>query len=282
MKTLKIINGKPVGDFWKEVGDRQAKFEAWSKGVAGLRPEEQVEAVAKKLQEVNPGFDGKVTRRIENGLVEELRFLTDNVTDISPVRGLSSIRSLVCSGSEPDKGRLTDLYPLVGLALERLDCSRTQVADLSPLKSMRLRYLDCSVTGTGDLSPLQGMPLSWLNCQATEVRDLSPLRSTQLTGLICFGTSVSDLSPLKGQALERLEFGAPVTDLGSISRLPLKAISFYDFNFNRDRDGPILRSIKTLEKINNMPLAEFWKEAHGSRPEATSAARMRATAAAQD
>jgi hypothetical protein len=50
--------------------------------------EKQVKAVAKKLQELNPGFDGKVTPTIDFLDVTGLAFVTDNVTDISPVRAL--------------------------------------------------------------------------------------------------------------------------------------------------------------------------------------------------
>ena len=61
--------------------------DAWLKQVAALPAEKQVEAVAKKLKELNPDFDGKVTPKIEKGVVTELIFVTDNVTDISPVGG---------------------------------------------------------------------------------------------------------------------------------------------------------------------------------------------------
>ena len=68
------------------------------KDVAALPAEKQVEAVAKKLQELNPGFDGKVTGRwgqatpsIDNGVVTDFGFCTDNVTDISPVRAFEPI-----------------------------------------------------------------------------------------------------------------------------------------------------------------------------------------------
>ena len=39
--------------------------------------------MAAKLKELNPGFDGKVTHKVENDLVTDLQFFTDNVTDIS-------------------------------------------------------------------------------------------------------------------------------------------------------------------------------------------------------
>jgi serine/threonine protein kinase len=70
-------------------GKTPAKVDsAWLKQVASLPAEEQVEAVAAKLKDLNPGFDGKVTHKIDNDVVTELEFVTDNVTDISPVRGL--------------------------------------------------------------------------------------------------------------------------------------------------------------------------------------------------
>ena len=60
--------------------------------------EEQVKAVAKKLQELNPGFDGKIAGpdrqappTIENGVVKQIQFFTDNVTDVSPVRALRGL-----------------------------------------------------------------------------------------------------------------------------------------------------------------------------------------------
>ena len=53
---------------------------------AAIPPEEQVHAVAQKLKELNPGFDGKVTSEIHDGVVTAFRLVTDHVTDISPLR----------------------------------------------------------------------------------------------------------------------------------------------------------------------------------------------------
>ena len=63
-------------------------------------------------------------------MVTELRVLTDNVTDISPVRALSELKVLLCSGSSPGKGKLSDLSPLKQMKLTSLSCSNTQVSDL--------------------------------------------------------------------------------------------------------------------------------------------------------
>lgn len=68
--------------------------------------------------------------------------------------------------------------------------------------------------------------------------DLSPLKNNmKLKVLFCFDTKVADLSPLKGMAL---------TDLWC--------------DFKPERDAEILRSIKTLERMNGKPVDQFWKE----------------------
>jgi hypothetical protein len=189
----------------------------WAKQVAGLPPAQQVEAVAAKLKERNPGFDGQVSHKIEKSEVVEL-WLSGNVKDISPVRALTELRGLTCR-----EAPLSDLSPLKGMPLTTLDCGQTQVSDLSPLK---------------------GMPLTWLDCDATQVSDLSPLKDMKLTFLRCQGTQVTDLSPLQG--------------------MPLKELMC---DFKPERDAEILRSLKTLEKINGKPAQEFWKEVDAKKPD---------------
>lgn len=79
-----------------------------------------------------------------------------------------------------------------------------------------------------------------------------------LTKLWIHKTSVSDLTPIKSSWLRELWMhGAPVNNLSPLKELPLKTISC---DFKPERDTAVLRSIKTLEKINNMPVAEFWKQ----------------------
>jgi hypothetical protein len=61
-----------------------------------------------------------------------------------------------------------------------------------------------------------------------------------LTNLLIIGCGVSDLSPLKG--------------------LPLKQLRFDEALLSKSQNREILRSIKTLEKINNKPAVELWKK----------------------
>ena len=90
------------------------------------------------------------------------------------------------------------------------------------------------------------------------MKDCQALRSVSVSG-----TQVSDLSPLKGIKLTVLHCqGAKVTDLSPLKEMPLKELRC-DFKF--ERDAEILRSIKTLEIINDKTAAQFWKEAEAKK-----------------
>jgi tRNA A-37 threonylcarbamoyl transferase component Bud32 len=165
-------------------------FQQWMKTVAALPAEKQVDAVAKKLMELNPGFDGEIwdneykgPPKIESGIVTEIGFHANHVTDISPVRALVGLNAFKCVGSIAGKGKLADLSPLQGMKLTTLSCFYTQVSDLSPLQGMKLSHLFCGGTKVSDLSPLVGMPLKTLYFESTPVSDLSPLEGMELTDI---------------------------------------------------------------------------------------------------
>ena len=89
-----------------------------------------------------------------------------------------------------------------------------------------------------DFSPLPALPgLLRLPCDDSKVSDRSQLKDMKLRTLLCHITKVSDLSLLKGMPLIHLRC-----------------------DFKAERDTEILRSIKTLETINDKPVKEFWKE----------------------
>src|SRR5262249_51764864 len=191
-------NGRQVVRISKE-SVPLTEAERWERSVAGMPAEQQVKAVVRRLKELNPAFDGTVTPTVENGVVTGLKFLTDDVTDISPVRVLTGLVSLDCAGTHPRKGKLSDLTPLRRPRLTTLACNNTSVADLSPLRGMPLTILLCSETRVSDLSALEGMPLTVLTLQFTNVTSLAPLKGMPLTHLdVACARGVSDLSPLQG------------------------------------------------------------------------------------
>jgi Leucine-rich repeat (LRR) protein len=318
-------NGRQVVRISKEI-DPLTEAERWERSVAAQPAEQQVEAVARRLKELNPGFDGRIRPLIEGGAVRKLDFSTDDVADISPLRALKKLNGLGCGGTRDNSGRLVDLSPLRGLSLEHLQFANTRVADLTPLRGMPLTMLQFPHTLVSDLTPLQGMPLAHLMCSYTRVSDLSPLRGMKLRALFFDGLPVTDLSPLKGMPLDWLTLyrstgvsdlsplrgmplvylnlqklpvsdlsplrgmaslrtlvlgetlvsdltpvldlpletlsirGSRVTDIAPLKRLPLKLLLL---DYQAERDAKTLRSLTGLEKINDMPAADFWKEVDG-------------------
>jgi hypothetical protein len=214
----------------------------WTKHVDVLPPEAQIEAVRERLKAQNRDFDGKLKHQVRDGKVTELQLSADDITDLTPLRPLSGLQSLICTGSAPGKGRLSDLRPLRGLPLAVLDVSSTQVADLGPLQGMPFLFLGIAGTQVRSLAPLEGMPLIVLHCAGIPARDIGPLHGMPLTLLDAAGMVIEDLSPLRGMKLEAL--WAPV---------------------KMERDAEILRSIKSLKVVNDRDVAAVWKEADVAR-----------------
>ncbi len=252
---------------------------AWITTVQSLKPEEQIKAVIAELQRRNPRFDGQSNYKVVLGVVTEFRIVADQVSDILPVRAFPGLKELDCIGSQPRFGALTSLSALAGLSITHLNVSCNPLRDLSPLSGTPLTVLRCAHTHVSDLTPLLHTKLSILNCTDTRVTDLSPLKDLPITNLAFSQTQVSDLSPLGAMNLTSLGFEAtPVSDL-----LPLKGMKLFDvyltntqvtdlshligmplrtvkLNIKSARDAEIVKTIDTLQSINDMPAAEFWKE----------------------
>jgi serine/threonine protein kinase len=290
-KPAMVATKTPVAALKTPLFFQSPGFEPWAKEVSAMPAEQQVKAVSKKLVELNPGFDGTVTDfegkgtpKIQNGVVWELGFLTDNVADISPVRAFAGLNWLSCAGPQRENtpgGKLVDLSPLKGMQLTNLNClinrqlhdisplagmplmsltlSLTNVSDLSPLKDLPLRALFIGGLPITDLSPLEGMKLQQLDiAYSKRISDLTPLKNQPLYTFVLNHTSVADLSPLKGDSLIYLVCSnTQISDLSPLKEMPL---TYLDCDFKRDRDTEIFRSIKTLKTINNKPVADFWKE----------------------
>lgn len=280
-------NQQPAPAAKKSLAFETPGFDQWMKDVAAMPAEKQVEAVSKKLVELNPGFDGKVTPQIEKDAVTTFMLFSDNVVDLSPVRAFLKLTGLHCNGSGFGKGRLTDLSPLKDMQLTDLNVGWTPVADLSPLKRTPIRTLHCNNTLVSDLGPLADSPLTELHIVATRVSDLTPLKGCKLMFLDCSATNIDNLSPLQGMPLKDLRFGTTqVSDLSRIKGMPLAELSLYNtkvsdlsplqgMSLNGIAITPkaitqgmdLIRQMKSLKKIaigwekkDEFPPDEFWKK----------------------
>jgi serine/threonine protein kinase/formylglycine-generating enzyme required for sulfatase activity len=232
--------------------------ETWLERVKSLPVQRVPDAVADRLRELNPDFDGKIKYAIEKGQVVSLEFVADAVRDISPVQALSGLRKLHCRGSWWRKGKLADLTPLKGLKLTELFCDGSpQVTDLSPLRGMPLTRLFCAATEVTDLSPLKGMNLMELDCGYGSLSDLSPLKEVKLTRLHCYHCKVTDASLVALQqvpGLRNLEIaGEGITDAGlaHVSKIP----ELEHFEYGRAKfTGKGLIHFKGLTKLRHLKL----------------------------
>jgi serine/threonine protein kinase/Leucine-rich repeat (LRR) protein len=217
-----------------------APFDVWLQEVAARPAEKQVQTVADKLRELNPGFDGNVGPRFEDGKVVEVQLFTDHLTDLSPLRAFADLEMLTCRGSASEKGRLADIAPLKSLKnLVYLDFSANRVRDLGPVRGLtRLRELSCWANPVEDLRPLRDLPLESLQLDHTFVTD-------------------ADLWPLRHLPLHKLHLKAPyVIDLRALAGLPL--LHLY-CDFRAERHPQTLRAMKSLQTINDTPIEDFWK-----------------------
>lgn len=193
-----------------------AAFDEWLQGVAKMPGEQQLEAVAQKLQELNQGFDGKLGQhKVHEGKVVSLQLFVDEIQDLSPLRALTTLKALTCSARKSG-AKLKDLSPLSDLSLTNFFCGGTQLSDLSPLSDMPLTFVDCSFCPVEDLTPLAKAPLDFLYLQGTPCRSLAPLQGKRLKVVLLNQSPVSDLSPLLGMPLTMMQ----IANCPSLSKLP--------------------------------------------------------------
>jgi formylglycine-generating enzyme required for sulfatase activity/serine/threonine protein kinase/Leucine-rich repeat (LRR) protein len=217
-----------------------AAFQQWMKDVAALPVKQQVEAVAKKLVERNPGFDGKVKPTIQNDYVTELRLSSETIADISP---LAVWQKMPLTRLDISQTKVSDLSPIKDFKLTSFKCINTKVLSLSALQNMPLTELNCAQTLVSDFSPLKGMKLTVLTCYYTKVIDLTPLQGMPLTRLYSYGSPISDLSPLKGMKLVELDLMyQPVSDLSPLQGMPLTVLNCF------------MTKISDLSPLEGMPL----------------------------
>jgi formylglycine-generating enzyme required for sulfatase activity/tetratricopeptide (TPR) repeat protein len=128
-KTSLIPNVVPV----PATGDRPKGEPSVPKQSA----EEQANGVRAELKKLNAGFDGSASSTNNYGVVTQFDLVTDQVTDISPMRVLTGLKTSTIRGSAPRKSKLTDLSPLRSLPLQELYGEFEPTRDAFVLRSIK-------------------------------------------------------------------------------------------------------------------------------------------------
>jgi hypothetical protein len=122
-----------------------------------------------------------------------LDVMFEEISDLSPLEGLP-IERLQLAGNN-----ITDLAPLTLLPLlTYLNLDGNPVMDLAPLSQItRLEVLDASYTYIYDLSPLQNLQaLDSLYINNAKLTDVSPLAEMNLSKCFVKNNQITDFSPL--------------------------------------------------------------------------------------
>ncbi|MGL6074846.1 MAG: protein kinase domain-containing protein [Fimbriiglobus sp.] len=202
--------------------------EEWAAEVARLPAAKQGLAVAARLKQLNPQFDGRFTRGlVEDGVLTEIGFVGTHIHDISPLAALKGLKWLDCSVVGSNQGELTDLSPLAELTLRELYLrGHTRLTDLTPLRSMPLRAISIYRCGVTDISPICTPSLDSFEGGGGPLTDLKPLTGTRITRLTVNECQLTDLSPLRHLPLEHLEVAnTRVSNVEPLSRVPLVYLS---------------------------------------------------------
>jgi hypothetical protein len=266
--SLETLN-KRSAELYRQVFPPGRKFpvvdQAWVEEVKQIAdPATRIQVMMAKLHEANPEWDQQYEYfPIGGGLtINNAEFLGDLGPLIVLPENLVVLRTHSSQGDHVF-GFADDLSPLTGSRLANFSCSALYIRDLSPLADLPLEHLSLVIDDVlDDITPLRDLKrLTFLSLYGScDVTDLTPLSSLPLENLRLYGgLQVSDLSPLRGMdTLTIFKFrGKGLNDISPLADLPLEQLVV---PFVYDRDAEILRSIKTLETINDMPVAEFWKQ----------------------
>jgi serine/threonine protein kinase len=237
--------------------------------IAALPPVEQVEEVRKELMRRNPGFDGKVWQKTEGGVVLELRIVTDQITDISPIRVFNALRVLECGGTYTDKpnGLLADLTPLGGMnlaALTRLNLDNTKMTDAGMVyfkdcKNLTHLSLERTLVTDAGLAHLKDCKtLTSLDLGSTRVSDagLTHFKDCKaLTVLYLHWTNVGDVGLVHFKDCKDLTdlslASTKLSDVGLAHFKNCKNLTRLDVNHTQVGDAG-------LAHFKGMPLTWLW------------------------
>lgn len=159
----------------------------------------------------------------------------------------------ITSVSTDQKSLITDITPLKGLPLRRLELGKSHIPDLSPLEGMKLSILSISNNNRHlNINSLKGMPIETLNILFSDLNDtdmavlegmqpktlglngnqnITNLDFTkhigpQMSELFLNSTGITDLSPLKGRNIVCLSFAeTKVSNISPLLGMPLLSLT---------------------------------------------------------
>ena len=173
--------------------------------------------------------------------MERLEIQGNQISDLSPINGLTKLQHLDISGNE-----ISDLSPLAGLKnLEHVKVSHNNISDLSPLARLSNLYSFGSWGNPlSDLSSLVGLEVIDICGGEPDISTLEGAKN--LKELYLLGGGISDVSPVvKLTELTRLRVaGNPLSDISPLAELT--GLKWLELSENKISDISPLTKLKNL------------------------------------
>jgi len=264
-----------------------ADLVVWTQRRDALPPAEQVEAIQKKLSEINRGVEVEIPHhKIEGDRIVSMEIRSvDKPLSILPLFGLKlehlNIERARVPSLEPLKGMplkrlhmrnaflLKSLRGLERMPLEELRISQCQaLVDIRALRGLPLRTLalqDCD--RPIDLGPLAGLPLESMSFENSDgITSIAALKGMKLTSLHLGGcTALRDVRVILNMPLTDLDLSKlPIRSLDPLKGLKLEALNLGGCQQLRDisalKDMPLRRlsmgglNIRSLDGLKGLKL----------------------------
>jgi hypothetical protein len=142
------------------------------------------------------------------------------VTDLTALAGMTSLRELRVYGPVDDLAPLRDL-----VHLERLELHGAAVTQLSALSNLRaLRHVSLATSAVEEVCALRHVPLTFLNLTNTPVADVAALDFSRIQTLRLGNTRVRTLPAMGGELQELVLDGTGVSSLEGLADCPLATL----------------------------------------------------------
>ena len=157
--------------------------------------------------------------------LEHLELFGNQISDISPLVGLSQLQVLSLGNFSSGGNLISDISPLAGLKeLSHLDIDDNLISDIGPLAGLtKLLTLQLRINKISDIRALTGLTrLDFLRLDRNQIGDVSPLAGLTQLGVLGLGSNqISDISPLA--VLTQLELllldNNQISDISSLVNL---------------------------------------------------------------
>ena len=178
----------------------------------------------------------------------------NKISDISPLAGLTQLHSVNLDGNN-----ISDISPLAGLTqLHSVNLDGNNISDISPLAGLtQLQILWISGNNITDLSSLAGLTqLTRLSLNRNNITDVSSLAGlSELTDLNLDGNNISDFSPLVGLTkLETLRFDIAYENLSTLPDSIAKLQTSLYFSQHYRAGLPPISDLSPLAKFTGLRL----------------------------